>query len=53
MPMIFRLLDEAEQVNNPKLRSACLDWWDSLLEARIGAATQLLDRFQAGDEIVD
>ena len=51
VPLILRLYEQAEQVGDTRLRTACLDWWDRLLEARMGGAAQVLGELDAGSGI--
>jgi hypothetical protein len=48
VPLILRLYEQAEQVGDRRLRTACLGWWDRLLEARMGGAAQVLGELDAG-----
>jgi hypothetical protein len=48
VPLILRLYEQAEQIGDKRLRTACLDWWDRLLQARMGGAAQLLGNLDAG-----
>lgn len=47
VPLILRLYEQAEQVGDTRLCTACLDWWDRLLEARMGGAAQVLGELEA------
>jgi len=47
VPLVLRLYEQAEQVRDWRLRDACLDWWDRLLEARMGGTGQLLGELDA------
>jgi hypothetical protein len=48
VPLILRLYEQAEQTADGRLRAACLDWWDQLLEARMGGTAQILGEMDAG-----
>jgi hypothetical protein len=48
VPLVLRLYEQAEQAKDTRLRTACLDWWDRLLEARMGGAEQVLAELDAG-----
>jgi hypothetical protein len=48
VPLLLRLYEQAEQERNRDLRNDCLNWWDRLLEARIGAAHELLSKLDLG-----
>src|SRR5262249_35381361 len=48
VPLILRLYEQAEQVGDTRLRASCLDWWDRLLEARLGGAARVLGEMDAG-----
>jgi hypothetical protein len=47
MPLILRLYEQAEQIRDSRVRNACLDWWDRLLEARMGGVVQILGDLDA------
>ncbi|MFO0879801.1 MAG: hypothetical protein U0840_20835 [Gemmataceae bacterium] len=47
-PLTLRLYEQAEQGRDVQLRNRCLDWWDRLLEARLGGAAQALGELDAG-----
>ena len=47
VPLLLRLYEQAEQDRDPGLRAACLDWWDRLLEARLGGTIQVLGELDA------
>lgn len=47
VPLILRLYEQAEQTRDRPIRNTCLDWWDRLLEARLGGARQLLAELDA------
>jgi hypothetical protein len=48
VPLLLRLYEQAEQARDLRLRGECLDWWDRLLEARIGGAVESLTRLDHG-----
>ena len=41
VPLLLRLYEQAEQQADSSLRGKCLDWWDLLLEVRMGGSLQL------------
>jgi len=47
VPLILRLYEQAEDARNSGLRTKCLDWWDRLLEARMGGSMQILGDLEA------
>lgn len=48
VPLLLRLYEQSEQAQDFGLRTECLNWWDSLLQSRIGEAINMIERIDQG-----
>ncbi len=44
IPLLLRLYEQAEQANDTATRTRCLDWWDAMLQARLGESVNVLEQ---------